>query len=876
MKPGDVVEFKAGLFGLKPPENLGIYLDRLTKKKTYYVVLYTLKGKQEIRADQLTKRVLASRIQGEIEEEDLAARLKQFIRENDATGRSHVRALKDVELEERKAWLAVPPGTESFSPEELARMAFETTRPDSAMVQKVRDLLARSAREGVGYFERLPTKEERWRPLSREEYHGIARHMEGLHRLRKKLVAKDEIFVEGEAEARIVYRGVPRAEAGLDAADEENLAFLRDVMLDFVLHDRFRGHVGLGGTKTHTIDGFQLFQFAKWLATDWTGARRISVSSSFVELAVDLGLVTVEEAIEHVARRKVLANPDFSWETPERAVRETAPFPDDFPPEWLATRRDLRSIACYTIDPVDAKDFDDAVAVIEMKDGFQLYVHIADVSHYVEKASVLDDHARTRATSVYLPTGVLPMLPRRLSEDLCSLRAGRDRLAMTCVLTYARDGALLREEVTESVIRVTENKHYAQVDAAIGAGEEPFAGMERFARLLGGQRKGLALDTGERKVILEGNEVRNLVKHGTRATKMIEVFMVAANEAVARILTGAGIPVPYRCHPLPDRAGVETLNTQAAVVGLPFRIELPAPGKEETGEEEGVSILDQLKQGRIQLVGGGFILPKEEEGGAEEGQEEGAEAAAPAPVLKGLAQLSEAEQEAYLAPFRNALADLEGIGDERLRGLVYVKMLGAMGRAFYTPRNLGHFGLGSACYCHFTSPIRRYADLLVHRQLRWLLRGAEGVPPHSLQDLEELSNHCTEQSQAAEELERGVVDAAMTFLSRRPEWQGVHDGLVNGLTKGGLFLSLPHGLEARVGSADIGGGPWQVDEHGSIMFLGTMERPDLLERFIDALKVGDRDSEEFKVVRFRLGDHLRVKLAERDYVEGRVAAVIAD
>lgn len=870
MRPGDLVEFKPGSHGIGAPNNYGIYLDRVRRKGEFYVVLWTVKGKLEMRREALTSRRLTARLDGELDEASLASRLQQLLKD---LQKGKVREEQEFrgELTDRELWRKVSGTGDACSAETLATLHFGQGAGKS-QVEAVRKALER-CRPGVGYFRRAPGKEERWLPIGVEQYKAAKREVEGFYVLRKKLVKEEQVVEEGWPEPRTAYTGVPPGEAGLTEEDRGRLGVAQRFMASFVLHDRDTGEVTLGETGIHTIDGFSLFDFCRWLSADWLGGALAGISSTFVEFLVEAGLWTEQEALQAVAQRHVLQHPDFAWDTPEQVEREANRFPEAFPPAWLEPRWDLRQgHACFTIDPPDAKDFDDAVGVDFHADGSAtLWVHIADVSHYVEMGALLDAHARGRATSVYLPVKVLPMLPHRLSDDLCSLRAGRDRLAMTAKLTYDGEGNLLREEFGESVIRVAENKHYGQVDEAVRQGQEPFAAMEAFARRLGAKRRGLALETGERKILFGPDGlVDPTLKSATPATRMIEVFMVAANEAVARKLTAEGIPLPYRCHPLPDRAAAERFNAQMRTMELPLAIQLPERADDEEGAEpEGPSLLEQLqKGGKLQLVSGGFKL-EDEAPGAEPGE-------ALAPVLKGLAQLGDEEQERWLQPFRDALAQVAALADEEVRDLVQLKLLGCMGRAFYTPRNLGHFGLGSTCYSHFTSPIRRYPDLVTHRLLRWLLRGRPGERPHTDEDLEELSAHCSEQGSAAEELERGVVDVAMVFASRSEGLGAARRGLVTGITKGGVFLSFPGGLEGKLFVSDIPGGPYAVDEHDSMLFQGELERPVQEEELAELpwRELVDAEGEVVRV-RLRLGDWVPVVVVGRDYVDGRVRVRLA-
>lgn len=891
MKPGDLVEFKAGLFGVQPPGNLGIYLDRVKRKGAFFVVLYTLRGKQEVKPENLTARKLSARLSPDELEGDLAPRLKQLIEQvtkGKVTEEARAGAATDRDL-----WQKVK-DTEGapLSPEEIAAAFFATKTPSRPQAGEIRKILESCREPGVGYFEREPTREERWRPITRAEHSAFHKEKDGLQRLRNKLVLVEEVEDEETGFLRTVYRGVPVADAQLDEADRERLAFVAEAMKDFVLHDRFRGQHGLGGSRKHTLDGFSLFPYLKFLALDWTGTERVSVSSTFVEFLVDTDLLGLDDAVQLVARRKVLTNPNFGWEIPPEVLRAAERPPAEFPPEWLAPRRDLRGQRCFTIDPPDARDHDDAVGVEFHADGSaDLWVHIADVSHYVEKESTLDHEARKRATSVYLPTGVLPMLPPRLSNDLCSLEPQKDRLAMTVRIRYDAEGRLVEEEAMESVIRVSANVPYGEAlkgmehgDSAVEAeGYAPlpdgdgweFRRMQRFAALLDRHRRGLTIETSERRIKLTPDNVEHVEKMGTPATRMIETFMVAANEAVARILTREKVPVLYRCHPLPDRYSVNRFNGQCETMEVPLRIELPEPEAKPEDAAPQESLLDQLKKGKMQLFGGGGFTIK---GLEPEPEPEPEPEAAPEPALKGLAQLSPEEQEAWLRPFREALASVNALEDDALKGLVYMKTLGCMGRAFYTPANLGHFGLGSTCYAHFTSPIRRYPDLVVHRQLRWLLRGREGPMPHEVAGLEILGSHTSDQGSGAESLERGTVDAALVFASRDPRWAGPQRALVNGMTRGGVFMSLEGGLEARVAMSDIPGGPYSLDEHESRIFVGSKERAEMTEEVTakNWREMVDAETEEVLLVRLRLGDRTTVQVTGRDYVDGKVSAKLLE
>lgn len=868
------MEFKAGAHGLEAPQNVGIYLERVKRKGDFFIVLFTAKGRREFRRDRVGRVLLSSKLPEDVlaDDEALRGRLGALVEEA-ASGAPEASRRIAQEGQDRDLWRRLDGAGVPLSIPQIASAVFGAASPKEHQLSAVRDILRSCERPGVGYFERVPGREERWRPLARDEYQRIAKEREGLNALRNRLVRSVE--VEDGDRVRTAYVGVPLAEANLGDEDRACLEFVRDVMAEFVHHDRLPPGRGVAGTGVHTIDAWKLLDHLRFLAFDWTGSRA-SVSSTFIEFLLGLRLWNEQDALTAVARRHVAASEGFEWAMDERAVQEASRFPAEIPADVVAVRVDLRGTECYTIDPADAKDHDDAVGVDRLADGgWRLRVHIADVAHYVRPGSPLDRMARGRATSLYLPTGVLPMLPPRLSEDLCSLRADRDRLAMTAELEYDATGRLRSENFLETVIRVRGNVTYPEVDAALEQARDPFAPMGELARLLQAQRRGLALETGEVRVVLAPEAVTSHVKFGTPATRMIEAFMVAANEAVARHLARGGVPALYRCHPLPDRAAVARFNAQMRTLELPAGIELPEPTEDEK-EPEGPSVLDLLKGGKsLTLVGGGFRVESDEAAAAADEEPNGEGPAAP-PALVGLAQLTEGEQEAWLAPFRRILETVNALSNLDLREIAHVKLLSCLGRALYTPDNLGHFGLGSTCYCHFTSPIRRYPDLVVHRQLRTLLRGE--AAPHERDELVSMAAHCSEQGGLADDLERAVVQVALLLQERASSRTWPRPGLVNGLSRRGIFVSLGEGLEARVLPSDLPGGPWSVDENESYLFVGSRDRPELAGQVTGTnwRELFDETLGEVVSVRLRLGDRILVTKTGFDYVEGKIAAKVAE
>jgi ribonuclease R len=201
-------------------------------------------------------------------------------------------------------------------------------------------------------------------------------------------------------------------------------------------------------------------------------------------------------------------------------------------------------------------------------------------------------------------------------------------------------------------------------------------------------------------------------------------------------------------------------------------------------------------------------------------------------------------------------------------------MLGCMGRAFYTPDNQGHFGLASTHYCHFTSPIRRYPDLVVHRNLKWLLAGRQGAAPHTQESLRTLCDHCSNQERAADGLERRIKSSCLVLASLQGEGSADARARITGLTPASLFVLRHDGIEARIAGRELPGGPYQVDEWESMLFVGEHDDP---ARFVEAstkdlLQWLDAESGEVRRVRARLGDRVTVRLAGRDVAEGRTGA----
>ena len=482
-------------------------------------------------------------------------------------------------------------------------------------------------------------------------------------------------------------------------------------------------------------------------------------------------------------------------EYPEEVLEETENIPEDIPESEIKRRRDLRDQICFTIDPEKARDFDDAVAIEKTTEGhYRLFVHIADVSYYVRPGTALDEEAYKRGFTFYLPDRALHMLPEKLSAKVCSLRPREDKLAFTCEMVFDQKGNLKYYDIYESVIRSKERLTYNEALSIIVGDPaledrypdlvEPLRMMEDLYRILSRRRweKGsIDFDLPEAEVVVdEFGEPTAVVPYERHiAHKIIEQFMVSANETTALHLEKAGYPCLFRVHDPPDEERVE--NLLEILNGLGYKVKKP---KEFT--------------------------PKF---------------------------------------FQKIIEDFEGKPEEQL---VRFLTLRSMSRAKYSPHNLGHFGLASEHYAHFTSPIRRYSDIIVHRLLKSALRGEDIDHSSTLEYLEEAGEHLSAQERLADEVEWEAIDIlkARYMRSRLGE---VFEGVITGVVQFGFFVEIKDTLVE------------------GLVRINTLE---------DDEYIFDEPAHRFVGVRtgkvYRLGDRVKVRVLAVDEERGKIDLTLAE
>ena len=434
---------------------------------------------------------------------------------------------------------------------------------------------------------------------------------------------------------------------------------------------------------------------------------------------------------------------DLPVEFPEKVLNQAERVAKDVSTADMAGRMDIRDWQMVTIDGEDAKDLDDAISLTKEGENYKLGVHIADVTNYVQEKSALDREAYKRGTSVYLVDRVIPMLPHILSNGICSLNAGEDRLALSCIMTINDKGNVVDYKIAETVICVDRRMTYTSVKRILEEQDEEeckkyeelvpmFQMMEKLAGILREKRKkrgSIDFDFPETKIVLDENGKPLELKPYDRnvATKIIEDFMLLANETVAEHYFWQEIPFVYRTHEQPDEEKIQKL----AIFINNF--------------------------GHSMHIANNAVRPKE---------------------------------------IQKLLAKVEGTAEEAMISRLALR---SMKQAKYTPENTGHFGLATTYYCHFTSPIRRYPDLQIHRIIKEDLRRRmnENRREHYEKILPEVTKNCSERERLAEEAERETVKL------KKVEYMEAHigevfEGVISSITKWGIYVELPNTIEGLV------------------------------------------------------------------------------
>lgn len=434
---------------------------------------------------------------------------------------------------------------------------------------------------------------------------------------------------------------------------------------------------------------------------------------------------------------------DLPTEFPENVMNVLDRIPEEIDQEESAKRMDIRDVVTVTIDGEDAKDLDDAISISKEGDIYHLGVHIADVTHYVKEGSALDKEALKRGTSVYLVDRVIPMLPHKLSNGICSLNPGVDRLALSCLMDIDAKGTVIGHQIVETVIRSDRRMTYTNVAKIVDGTDEEvrkeyedlvpiFLLMQELAEVLRERRHkrgSINFDFPESKIIVDklGKPIEIKPYERNRATKIIEEFMLIANETIAEDFFWQELPFVYRTHDNPDEEKIKKLAIFINNFGYSIRL-----GKED-------------------------IHPKE--------------------LQKLLIRIEDTPEEALIS---------------RLT-------LRSMKQAKYTVANTGHFGLSAKYYCHFTSPIRRYPDLQIHRIIKENLHGKLGEKriAHYEKILYEVADHSSKTERRAEEAEREVEK--MKKVEYMLEHIGeTFEGVISGITNWGMYVELPNTVEGMI------------------------------------------------------------------------------
>ena len=449
-------------------------------------------------------------------------------------------------------------------------------------------------------------------------------------------------------------------------------------------------------------------------------------------------------------------------EFPDTVMKSLDSIPEEVTSADIGGRMDIRDLQTVTIDGEDAKDLDDAITISKKGDNYTLGVHIADVTNYVKEGEPLDVEALKRGTSVYLVDRVIPMLPHKLSNGICSLNAGVDRLALSCFMDIDQKGNVIGHKIAETVLRVDRRMSYTSVKKILEDKDEAeieeykelipmFELMQELATVLRVKRHkrgSIDFDFPESKIILDekGKPIEIKAYERNSATKIIEDFMLLANETVAEDYFWQEIPFVYRTHENPDTEKIQKLGIFINNFGYSIKI----------GQDD--------------------IHPKE---------------------------------------LQKLLSKIEGTPEEALISRLTLR---SMKQAKYTVSNDGHFGLSTKYYCHFTSPIRRYPDLQIHRIIKENLRGKmnEKRITHYDRILPEVSKQSSVTERRADEAEREVEKLKKVEFMKQYIGE-CFEGVISGITTWGMYVELPNTVEGMVHVSSMSGDYYFYDEEHYMM-----------------------------------------------------------
>lgn len=484
----------------------------------------------------------------------------------------------------------------------------------------------------------------------------------------------------------------------------------------------------------HLLNGARDGDSAVARVVEWTGKTKNPVG--------EIVSVLTNESVNEQAMQSLLIENGFPLHFPDDVLEEAARFPEGVAKDEVKKRRDMRGTLTVTIDPVDAKDFDDAISFKPLKGGYyEVGVHIADVSYYMQPGDALDKEAYRRATSVYLPDRVLPMLPERLSNELCSLRPNEDKYTFSAVFVMTKQGRVKEHWIGRTVTHSDRRFSYEEVQEIIEGADGDYAkeihllnGMAQAIRAERFKKGAINFSSQEVRFKLDehGKPIGIVVKESKEAHQLIEEFMLLANRTIAEYVGGIRlkdkpVPFPYRVHDVPDEDKLRMFTAFAGNFGVRFDL----------------SSADTIARS-----------------------------------------------------FNKMLATVQGKPEQHVLEQLGIR---TMAKAVYSTENIGHYGLGFEHYCHFTSPIRRYPDVLVHRILQECLD--DDIKP--IKQLEAQCRHCSDQERRAMETERAAnkykqVEFMQDYVGEE------FDAVISGVAAFGFWAeTVEHKCEGMVSVHDL-------------------------------------------------------------------------